>query len=155
MLNKVMVSSTQNSFRPRAPQAKPQVVYLGWPELLPTSVGARWWLIAGKRRSRHGAARVDTPQRTALTKNLRRGTKKKVHTRVATHPGRPVTAKSLGVRMGNGKGKIHHHRGWWRPGRLLWEVHLRGLTEPTVVARVARGLTRRAGVVITPVVPRW
>lgn len=79
--------------------------------------GQTWWLVAESK-----TARVDTPQFTALTRLARRLTKKKGQLQIYTHRGGPTTAKSLGTRMGNGKGKVVNHRRWWGPGFRVMRV---------------------------------
>jgi hypothetical protein len=59
---------------------------------------------------------VDTPEFNALIRLARRLTKKRGYMQVYTYKGQPTTAKSLGTRMGNGKGKVINHRQWWSSG---------------------------------------
>jgi ribosomal protein L16/L10AE len=96
---------------------------LAWKaSLLNQTEGQTWWLVAASTAK---IARVDTPQFTALVRLARRLTKKKGQLQVYTHAGGPTTAKSLGTRMGNGKGKTVNHRRWWSPGFKVMRIACR------------------------------
>lgn len=93
---------------------------LAWKaSLLSQTEGQTWWLVTSDTAR---VARVDSPQFAALVRLARRLTKKKGQLQVYTHKGGPTTAKSLGTRMGNGKGKVVNHRRWWGPGFSVMRV---------------------------------
>jgi len=109
----------KTSFRARLQPAdiQPRMVFLNWKTSLSTRVGGNTWVISSL-----SSARVDTPQRVALTRLIRRVTKKKGQLQIVTHPGASTTSKSLGTRMGNGKGKVVNHRRWWSHGFIFARV---------------------------------
>jgi len=109
----------KTSFRARLRSAdtQPRMLFLNWKTSLSTRVDGQTWVVSSL-----SSARVDTPQRTALTRLIRRLAKKKGQLQIITHPGAPTTSKSLGTRMGNGKGKVINHRRWWSHGFVFARV---------------------------------
>ena len=110
---RVAAGHGKTQFRARLSRrdAQPRQTQLTWKTSLLTLAGGQtWWLRITT------PARVDTAQLGALVRLARRLTKKKGQLQVVTHRGHPTTAKSLGTRMGNGKGKVVNYRRWWTPG---------------------------------------
>jgi len=109
-------------FVPRPNQIRVISLSMGWETSLLSPWKIMWNLTWSKWTPLEGSTR------RALISSARKTAKKMGTTRVAHPPGRVVTSRPVGTRMGKGKGKPLSTRGWLPRGSVF--LSFRGLTPP-------------------------